>query len=341
MEGFRCIGACAENGDLEEVDLSDTPIPWSEASSWESGEVPVEGDEVEIPSGVWIVLDIEETPLLWSLTINGRLSFQNNTEPMNQTLHSHTIYVRAGELLVGAEDQPYNGIATVKLWGNVDSEALAFSMAIEGGNKVLAVVGKLAMYGKERDQRSRLRETVHGGDSTFKVEAGLDWQAGDNVALLATAMQSAHTDYGTIKTYNNATGEVELEEPVKYYHWSQRSSTADHYNGVDMRGEVIMFTRNVRFMGNDSESWGAHIVVADNFEPVTQSFRTGQLILENVELYNSSQRNTEKSAIRLEYAQKMYHRISGCSIWGHNAWGFVAKYSKNIILNSTDVIGGR
>lgn len=75
MEGFRCIDFCAENDELEEVELSNTPLPWSEPSSWESGEVPVEGEEVEIPSGVWIVLDIEETPLLWSVTINGRLSF--------------------------------------------------------------------------------------------------------------------------------------------------------------------------------------------------------------------------------------------------------------------------
>lgn len=76
MEGWRCDGPCEENAEVvEEVDLSGTPIPWSDPNSWESGAVPVDGEDVEIPPGVWIVLDINETAVLNKLTINGRLSF--------------------------------------------------------------------------------------------------------------------------------------------------------------------------------------------------------------------------------------------------------------------------
>lgn len=75
MEGFRCIINCDLEAIDEEVEIADGPLPWSEADSWESGAVPVEGEDVEIPPGAWIELDLEDTPRLKSLTINGRLTF--------------------------------------------------------------------------------------------------------------------------------------------------------------------------------------------------------------------------------------------------------------------------
>jgi hypothetical protein len=66
-----------------------------------------------------------------------------------------------------------------------------------------------------------------------------------------------------------------------------------------MRGEVILLSRNVRVIGNDSDSWGGQIVVSDNLESSGVQ-RYGQLVLDNVEIYNCSQRNTFKSAIRFE-----------------------------------------
>ncbi len=58
-------------------------------------------------------------------------------------------------------------------------------------------------------------------------------------------------------------------------------------------------TRNVKVVGNDSDSWGGQIMVSDNVED-TGVKRSGQLIFDNVEIYNCSQRNTFKSAIRFE-----------------------------------------
>ena len=34
-----------------------------------------------------------------------------------------------------------------------------------------------------------------------------------------------------------------------------------------MRGEVILLSRNVRVVGNDSDSWGGQIVTADVVDP--------------------------------------------------------------------------
>ena len=127
LQAYRCIIDCTENEVIEEEEISDEQIYWSDPESWPSGELPVEGDEVEIESSWNMVLDID-TPILAKLTINGRLSFLNDPEdPKNITLHAEKIYVRAGELLVGSEEEPFAGNAEIRLYGGVNDEAIAFS----------------------------------------------------------------------------------------------------------------------------------------------------------------------------------------------------------------------
>lgn len=107
-----------------------------------------------------------------------------------------------------------------------------------------------------------------------------------------------------------------------------------------MRGEVILLSRNVRIVGNDSDSWGGQILVSDNLE-ITGIQRQGILLMDNVEVYNCSQRNTFKSAIRFEAASLAYSEIRNSVVHGSLAWGFSAQYSANILVESTSFIGAR
>lgn len=115
MEGLRCIsGSCA----LELVE--DAPIEagtrlWSDAANWEGSVLPQDGDDVVIPAEWNLLLDIGETPILNSLTINGRLTFYNNNFDVN--LRAKKIFVRAGELLIGTEDEPFQANAQITLFG--------------------------------------------------------------------------------------------------------------------------------------------------------------------------------------------------------------------------------
>lgn len=141
MTGHRCVVNCEPEA-IEEEEISDVALLWSEADSWPSGNVPVEGDEVEIEPSMNILFDIEDSPLLKSLTINGRLSFLNDPEiPQNLTLNVYWIYIRAGEFFIGDNLTAFNGNATVILYGETTEESLAFSIAVEGGNKMIAIVG--------------------------------------------------------------------------------------------------------------------------------------------------------------------------------------------------------
>jgi hypothetical protein len=68
-----------------------------------------------------------------------------------------------------------------------------------------------------------------------------------------------------------------------------------------MRGEVLLLTRNILIQGEDVDSWGCNIVTSDVVE-FDLTMRYGQLVLDHVEVFNCSQIDTYKSAIRFEYA---------------------------------------
>lgn len=57
-----------------------------------------------------IILDIE-TPLLNLVIVNGRLSFHDDPDGNLINLKAKQVYVRAGELLIGNDTDPYMGNA--------------------------------------------------------------------------------------------------------------------------------------------------------------------------------------------------------------------------------------
>jgi hypothetical protein len=97
---------------------------------------------------------------------------------------------------------------------------------------------------------SRLRQTVNKGDRTVLVATDLDWVPGDELALMPTSMDHSHTDYVTVESYEIRTGEVVFSEALEYYHWGTETSTEQEY-GIDMRGEIVLLSRNIQVTGTD------------------------------------------------------------------------------------------
>lgn len=121
-----------------------------------------------------------------------------------------------------------------------------YDNAIEAGNKILANTGSVSIYGNPRNRVTRLTKTANPGETKIFVETRLDWRVGDELAFTASTLRYNDTDYAKVVTYNSATGEVQLDRPVSAYHFGAATSTATAYNGVDMRNEVYMLTRNVK-----------------------------------------------------------------------------------------------
>ena len=79
--------------------------------------MPVEGEDVEIMSGWNMLLDINETPKLKTLSVNGRLSFVQKDD-FDIHLMAERIFVRAGELIIGTEEEPFMSQAVITLLGD-------------------------------------------------------------------------------------------------------------------------------------------------------------------------------------------------------------------------------
>lgn len=77
MEGVRCIGGCLD--DVTDVEVEDDFRYWSKLEDWDETitQLPQEGDNVQIQPGWNMIYDIEDSPILDMLTINGRLTFDN------------------------------------------------------------------------------------------------------------------------------------------------------------------------------------------------------------------------------------------------------------------------
>jgi hypothetical protein len=186
-------------------------------------------------------------------------------------LKAKYIFIRAGELHIGnSETDPYNMTARITLHGenNLDNSEDSDSIYISGvktGNRILANAGIMKMYGKQRDGNlTRLRAEVFKDATEIIVESGLDWVEGDRIALGPTSYTHTASEQNVVKAYNIETGAVTLDTPLIYHHWGQAVSTGDDYNGVDMRGEVILLSRSIIISGNDTESFGGQVLIADS-----------------------------------------------------------------------------
>lgn len=67
------------------------------------------------------------------------------------------------------------------------------------------------MYGKPRTASSystRLLTSIDSGTNQFTVDTGLDWVAGEEIAVLTNTLDATTTEYFEISDYNDLTGVV-------------------------------------------------------------------------------------------------------------------------------------
>ena len=98
---------------------------------------------------------------------------------------------------------------------------------------------------------ARLLEPVQRGSSVLKVRNDLDWRSGDRIYIAPTGTDSTHSEYRTIFEYTG--GKLFLDSALEHYHYGAESSTELQYNGVDIRGEIILLSRNIVIDGFDDQ----------------------------------------------------------------------------------------
>jgi|LauGreDrversion4_2_1035121.scaffolds.fasta_scaffold48110_3 hypothetical protein len=98
------------------------------------------------------------------------------------------------------------GSARITLNGFKDDETIVYENAIEAGNKILANVGTVSLFGEPRVGRSRLLDSIVKGATSALIEPGLGWRTGETIGFAPTTMNNWEIDFANIVSYNNATG---------------------------------------------------------------------------------------------------------------------------------------
>lgn len=117
---------------------------WSERTTWGGEFAPVDGETVYIPAGLNLLVDIDKSPLLNAVLIEGQIIFAPHSNPSHERFFdAKYIYVRNGSMEVGTEQHPYTSKITFTLHGNVYDPYIPIY-----GNKVIGVRhGLLDMHG--------------------------------------------------------------------------------------------------------------------------------------------------------------------------------------------------
>ena len=214
------------------------------------------------------------------------------------------------------------------------------SGTVEAGNKIIVSNSLVSFWGKPKDLMTRLEAPIYKGYQNLQVGTGLNWEAGDQIYFAPTNLHPYHAEYRKINSYDAASGSLIVDETMDFYHYGGRDNSAD-YNGVDMRGEVINLSRNVKVIGDDSNDWGCAMLAADRIE-ADRSVRVGEMVLDNVEVYHGGQEDTYKSAIRYEGARLgEINSVTNTVAWGGNAKNLIIKTSQNVSVSNSAFIGGK
>jgi len=163
------------------------------------------------------------------------------------------------------------------------------------------------------------------------VEPGLSWGPNDTIGLPSSTMNWYQVDFAVIQAYDNVTGLLTLDRPLGHYHYGKSVSTGGDYSGIDMRNEVQLLSRNVIIAGNDTDAWGCQVVTSD-FTEGNGEERLGRTFLSNVEIYNCSQYDTHKAALRFEGASGAYSFVLNSTVHHGLGIGMEVNDCENIFI---------
>ncbi|XP_038070546.1 fibrocystin-L-like isoform X1 [Patiria miniata] len=250
--------ATQDNADFYYIDV------WSSRYTWGNQDPPIAGDFVIVPAGQTLLLDVT-TPILKMLLIQGG---QVIFDEADIELHAENILIVDGGLLqVGTEEEPFQHEATIMMHGHVRSQELPLF-----GAKTLAVRnGTLDLHGKPVPITwTRLAQTSAAGATRMVLEQSVTWKAGDQIVIASTGHRHSQiqNEFLTITAVSVDGTVLDFEPALEYEHYGFTQVV----EGVvlEMRAEVGMLTRNVKFRGSVQDEW------TETIEACPHEFDTNQ-----------------------------------------------------------------
>jgi hypothetical protein len=221
------------------------------------------------------------------LNVEGSLIFAPDNDPLHQrTFDAHYILVKGGYMEVGTEEYRYTSKLTITMHSSkYDANLPIF------GNKVIGInYGTLEMHGVERPITwTDLKTTVEAGGTSITLNDvtgdPLDWVAGEEIIIASTDFSGRNAEQRTIATITNQDTNpvITFTEPLLHKHYAG-IQTFGVDDTIEMRAEVGLLTRNVKYQGDPETSaenqYGAVIIMHSPGDETTSAR------IDSIELFN-------------------------------------------------------
>ncbi|XP_066284016.1 fibrocystin-L-like [Branchiostoma lanceolatum] len=285
---------------------------WSHDSSWRIGgsvrngqtKVPQEGDDVDIPEGLWMVADVP-LPRLGSLRIRGTLEVP--IEHSN-VINVSCIVIIGGRLVIGFEGEvvPRGQTITVALHGGCLLEDVLSSRAKRATGELenlvgIAVYGELDLHGSPHLVTwTHLSSTFAAGNNKIRVRDEVDWQPGDEIVVTSTSYDPHQAETFSIRKVGKDRRTLYLSNPLQHTHLGETLSLSDGSRSYTMAAEVGLLSRNLRVKVTSSDDKPpVHLYVGQLTEG-SKTYR-GSARISDVEFSGLSARGTNQRSFAMTF----------------------------------------
>jgi hypothetical protein len=247
-----------------------------------------------------MIMDIDATPKLKNLVIEGNLTILNDAG--DKTITAENIEVGIfGNFTVGNGSGVYTGKLTIILTGTRESSGLAFGN--KRNNKVLAVGGGLSFRSNigSKTIHTRLIETANAGATVINVKAADGWAVGDTLNILPSDRSTLMGEERTITAISGTT--ITLNSALSSVHYGAPDSTVEEFMGQkhDSRTVVTLVNRNIVITVQENEKeWGCMFWGLPIYNIKDKKTYTPRIHMEGVQFTNCGQYGTLHGAIFLE-----------------------------------------
>ena len=145
---------------------------------------------VYIPAGLHLLVDVDSTPVLSAVVVEGSLIFAPSNDPNHlRTFDAHYVMIDSGYFEAGTEDFPYTSKLTITMHSTRSSPEIPIF-----GNKMIALYnGVLDMHGIPRYPTWTMMDvSADEGSSQITLIEAVDWQVGESIVIAPTTYY--HTD---------------------------------------------------------------------------------------------------------------------------------------------------
>uniref|UniRef100_A0A8C4N325 Polycystic kidney and hepatic disease 1 (autosomal recessive)-like 1 n=1 Tax=Eptatretus burgeri TaxID=7764 RepID=A0A8C4N325_EPTBU len=336
---------------------------WSNNTFWKHSQenrnkTPAEGEDVIVPAGCWLVMDIRP-PTLNKLIVFGVLEIADdiwNDGDKPVELRVTYLFIQGGRLVVGYENDPFDGEAIIFLEGNHHTQDWLLPGGGNLGSKAIGVFGGLDMHGRNvSEYRAKLARTARAGSSLLYLDKPVGWQAGDEIVVSTTSYDAWQTETVRIKTVSTYGLILTLDNPLNHTHigYARISNVEFHYSGQEGYRDASDPRFSISFLGLekivvDGVRYIRGCSFHHGFAPAIGIFDTDGVIVEDNVIHH-----TVGEGVRVEFAStKLLRNLVTLTIWpgsfqdreeidSYNLWPASIQVNEafNVVLQGNIVAG--